>query len=81
MSRYAVNDNASNAKKAIVESRLLCQYLCDCHTIQLCIEDAQKTENVAGTSMAGVMKKCAGIATLVKQSTVAREQVCSYFPT
>ena len=35
LSKYAVNDNAANAKKAIRESVYLKQYLCDNHTLQL----------------------------------------------
>ena len=34
ITKYSVNDNAANQKKAIRESKYLVEYYCDLHTMQ-----------------------------------------------
>lgn len=64
----AVNDNASNCKKAIRISNYLQQFLCAIHTLQLGIEDTFKKFRVGGTKMMEVIKKAKELSTAVKQS-------------
>ena len=45
ITKYSVNANPCNQKKAIRESFYLTEYNCDLHTMQLGIEDTFKDED------------------------------------
>ena len=71
ITKYSVNDNASNQKKAIRESVYLTEYNCDLHTLQLQINDTFK--DVDG--MKHVLSKSKLIAKFTNQSPQAMEQL------
>jgi hypothetical protein len=71
--KVAVNDNASNAKKAISLSEFLIQYLCKIHTLQLAITDTYKKKtSMAGIYMKTVTQKTRALANFVKKSGPAQ---------
>ena len=77
--KVAINDNASNCKKAIRVSQYLIQYLCGIHTLQLANVDTFKSTSVAGVSMKNVLSKCKKLANRVKLSgpaTLALKTAC-----
>jgi hypothetical protein len=66
-----VNDNASNMKLGIKLTPGLDQYLCDIHTIELCLGDTYKVVE----SFNNVLKKSRGMAKFTHQSNVALEEL------
>ena len=68
---FAVNDNASNVKLAIKQSRHLKQYLCSIHTLELCVKGT--FTKVQG--MKSVLKKTKSIGTFTHTSTVATDDL------
>ena len=67
---FAVNDNAANVKLGIKLSLHLNQYLCDIHTIELCVKDTFK--NVPGVKI--LLKKTRALAKFVKKSPTLAEK-------
>ena len=67
LKKYAVNDNAANAKAAIRLSNYLIQYLCDNHTLQLGVVDSFKS-NIYGAKTAEVLDKSKILSRLTHQS-------------
>ena len=66
--KYVINDNASNAVKAIKISPDLNQFLCAIHTLQLYIGDTFKDASVDPTAMKKVLQKGKHLANTVKKS-------------
>ena len=66
-----VNDNASNMKLGIKLTPGLDQYLCDIHTVELCLGDTYKV--VEG--MTNVLKKSRALSKFTHQSNVALEEL------
>ena len=66
-----VNDNASNMKLGIKLTPGLDQYLCDIHTVELCLGDTYKV--VEG--MSNVLKKSRALSKFTHQSNVALEEL------
>ena len=71
ISKYSVNDNAANQKKAIRDSKYLVEYNCDIHTVQLGINDTFK--QVEG--MKSVLDKSKAIAKYTNQSPLANNEL------
>ena len=67
LKKYAVNDNAANAKAAIRLSSYLVQYLCDNHTLQLGVVDTFKS-NIYGAKTTEVLDKSKILSKLTHQS-------------
>ena len=67
LKKYAVNDNAANAKAAIRLSSYLVQYLCDNHTLQLGVVDTFKS-NIYGAKTTEVLDKSKILSRLTHQS-------------
>ena len=67
LKKYAVNDNAANAKAAIRLSNYLIQYLCDNHTLQLGVLDSFKS-NIYGAKTTEVLDKSKCLSKLTHQS-------------
>ena len=67
LKKYAVNDNAANAKAAIRLSSYLIQYLCDNHTLQLGVVDTFKS-TIYGAKTTEVLDKSKILSKLTHQS-------------
>ena len=74
LKKYAVNDNAANAKAAIRLSQYLHQYLCDNHTMQLAVGDTFKA-SVSGARMTEVLAKSKDLAKLTHTSGPALKEL------
>ena len=65
--KYVINDNASNAVKAIKISLDLNQFLCAIHTLQLSIGDTFNDASVGPTAMKKILQNGKHLANTVKK--------------